>query len=89
MDQLSGGRPAVPSTGQFPEVEEVLLYRHAPHLESLVFAPPELAEHVSEIHKAFAAKTWGEFQSHMPEEDFRELIVSMYKHDWDELFAIP
>ena len=80
---------AVLDAGQFPEVDEVLFYRHAPHMESLVFAPPNQAERVSEIHKAFAAKTWGEFQSLMPEESFCQLINLRCENDWDELFVIP
>ena len=75
--------------GQYPEADEVLFYRHVPHMESLVFAPPDLAENVSEIHKAFAAKTWGEFQSLMPEEAFWQLMGSGCENDWGELFVIP
>jgi hypothetical protein len=77
------------SAEQFPEVNEVLFYRHAPHMESLVFAPPDLAARESQIYRAFAAKTWGEFQYFMPEDDFRELIKAKCKITWDELFVIP
>ena len=44
---------------QTPEVESVLFYRHAPHMKSLVFAPPHVAQHISEIHTAFSAEIWG------------------------------
>ena len=30
-----------------------LFYRHVPHMDSLVFAPPDLALRVSQIHDAF------------------------------------
>jgi len=65
-----------------------LFYRHVPHMDSLVFAPPDVALRVSQIHDALSAKTWGEFQSRMPETDFSELLNSHYE-DWDELFVIP
>ena len=79
---------AVLDAGQCPEADEVLFYRHVPHMESLVFAPPDLAENVSEIHKAFAAKTWGEFQSRMPEGDILELMET-YETNSGERFIPP
>jgi hypothetical protein len=55
---------------QTPEVESVLFYRHAPHMKSLVFAPPHVAQHISEIHTAFSAETWGEFLRKIPQSEF-------------------
>ena len=79
---------AVLDAGQYPEADEVLFYRHAPHMESLVFAPPDVALHVSQIHNAFSAETWGEFQAHIPEDEFSELLNSQYE-EWGDLFVIP
>ena len=68
--------------------QKKLFYRHAPHMHSLVFAPPDVALHVSQIHNAFSAKTWGEFQAHIPEDEFSELLNSQYE-EWGDLFVIP
>ena len=65
-----------------------LFYRGVPHMDSLVFAPPDVAFRVSQIHHAFSAETWGEFQSRMPENDFFEVLNSHYEC-WEELFVIP
>ena len=65
-----------------------LFYRHVPHMESLVFAPPHKAERISRIHNAFAAKTWGEFQSRMPEGDILELMET-YEKNSGERFIPP
>jgi len=34
---------------------------------TLVFAPPDIAERVSQIHFALSAPTWGELKARMPE----------------------
>ena len=70
---------------QTPEVESTLFYRHAPHMESLVFAPPLVALRVSHIHNAFSAETWGEFQSEMPEQDFWELWGARCEEEEEKL----
>jgi hypothetical protein len=75
-------------TRQLPEVDRLLFYRDVPHMASLVFAPPELAENGSQIRRAFAAKTWGEFQALMPEDDLKSLLKSRYENAWGDLFVI-
>ena len=62
--------PAQINLQQIPDVESTLFYRHAPHMESLVFAPPHVAQHISEIHTAFSAETWGEFLRKIPQSEF-------------------
>ena len=43
--------------------ERLLYYREAPHDNYLVFAPPERALLVDQIHRAIEeSKTWGEFR---------------------------
>ena len=63
-----------------------LFYRNAPHMESLVFAPPKVAEYISAIHHALEATTWGEFKARMPPEEYRRLLkkVRMGLRDLDD-----
>lgn len=52
-----------------------LVFTQAPHLPSLVFAPPDVAEHVSAIHHALEAKTWGAFRTLMPPKEYQTLLI--------------
>ena len=72
-------------TTQIPDVESTLFYRHAPHMESLVFAPPHVAQHISEIHTAFSAETWGEFLRKIPQSEFWELWNSRCEDEEEPL----
>ena len=73
---------------QTEKEENTLFYRHAPHMESLVFAPHHVAKHISQIHNAFGAQTWGEFQEKIPEEELDELLRLRHEQ-FGELFVIP
>ena len=81
-------------SGDFPGTQfsfvtpNQLFYRHVPHMKSLVFAPPHKAARISRIRNAFAAKTWGEFQSRMPEGDILELMET-YEQNSGERFIPP
>ena len=68
--------------------EEILFYRDAPHMESLVFAPPDVAKHISQVHEAFRAETWGEFQEKIPEDELLELL-HLRNEIFGEMFVIP
>ena len=68
--------------------KETLFYRDTPCMESLVFAPPDVAEHVSQIRYAFSAETWGEFQEKIPEDELLELL-RLRNEQYGELFVIP
>ena len=70
---------------QIPDVESTLFYRHAPHMESLVFAPPHVAQHISEIHSAFSAETWGEFLRKIPQSEFWQLWNSRCEDEEEPL----
>ena len=67
---------------------QTLFYRDTPCMESLVFAPPDVAEHISQIHDAFRAETWGEFQEKIPEDELLELL-HLRNEQYGELFVIP
>jgi len=51
-----------------------LFYTNVPHMESLVFAPPKVAEYNSAIHHALEATTWGEFKALIPPEEYKQLL---------------
>ena len=46
--------------------------RMLPHMESLVFAPPKVAEYNSAIHRALEATTWGEFKARIPPKEYKQ-----------------
>jgi len=50
---------------------------------SLVFATPEIAEWVSQIHFALSAPTWGELKARMPEGEM-EALRSQDEDGWSE-----
>ncbi len=75
---------------QGPSHMETLYYRNVPHMDSLVFAPPEEAEYISKIHRALSSDPWGEFRSKMPEHEFQELVHRLAQDDEsDEIFVVP
>ena len=53
-----------------------LVYREAPHMDSLVFTSPEDAMFLDQIHEAIGAGTWTEFEFEylMPDAELAELI---------------
>ena len=67
-----------------------LVYREAPHMESLVFTSPEDAMFLDQIHEAIGAGTWTEFEYLMPDAELAELIE---RHNegcgYEETFLIP
>jgi len=78
-------------SGDFPGTQfsfvapNQLFYRHVPHMKSLVFAPPHAAQHISEIHTAFSAETWGEFLKKIPQNEFWELWNSRCEDEKEPL----
>ena len=73
--------------------DKKLFYRIAGHNGGVVFAPPDEAIRVSQIHKAIGeSKTWGQFREAMPENDYFELVDRIvenrreaYEHDETEI----
>ena len=76
-----------------------LFYRNAPYLESLVFAPPKMAEYNSAIHHALVASTWGEFKAIIPVKEYKPLLQRLREgqyyletddaHDADKHHTLP
>jgi hypothetical protein len=76
-----------------------LFYRNAPYLESLVFAPPKVAEYNSAIHHALVASTWGEFKAIIPVKEYKPLLQRLREgqyyletddaHDADKHHTLP
>jgi hypothetical protein len=60
-----------------------LFYTNVPHMDSLVFAPPKVAEYVSAIHNALRSTTWGEFKTLMPLEEFERLVQRAHSEESD------
>ena len=52
-----------------------LVYRTAPHMDSLVFAPLEVALRIDQTHEALGASTWCEFTYLMPIDDLNEMLL--------------
>jgi hypothetical protein len=50
-----------------------LVYRVGPANDGVVFATPERARYVANLHDAFGSKTWGEFRSRIPAEEWEQL----------------
>ena len=65
-----------------PAEPKKLFYRIS-HNEGLVFASPERAKFIDQIHQAIAkSKTWGEFRAAMPEEEYSNLHDQIVE-DWE------
>jgi hypothetical protein len=60
-----------------------LFYKERPDSDSLVFAPPKVAEYVSAIHHALEATTWGKFKALMPPKEYRRLLKNVQAGDLD------
>ena len=59
---------------QVPSALPELFYTDVPHMDSLVFAPPKIANEISEVYFALkTAKTWGQFRSLMPSDQMADL----------------
>jgi len=65
--------------------EPDLVYREVSHMQSLVFAPPEVALRLDLIHEAIRARTWGEFKYLMPEDKLEKLISERNAYYDEEL----
>lgn len=50
-----------------------LVYRVGPANDGVVFATPERARYVASLNDAFDSKTWGEFRSRIPAEEWEQL----------------
>lgn len=57
---------------------------------SLVFAPPEIAEENDRIYRAITeSKTWGEFRSRMPPQEYAALTANSFSSDPEEIAEGP
>jgi hypothetical protein len=63
----------------------VLFYKKVPHMESLVFSPSKVAEHISAIHHALESTTWGEFKALMPPKEYKQLLKKVRAGELDDL----
>jgi len=50
-----------------------LVYRVGPANDGVVFTTPERARYVASLNDAFDSKTWGEFRSRIPAEEWEQL----------------
>tara|TARA_Y100000588_G_C13938976_1_gene789180 strand:+ start:102 stop:599 length:498 start_codon:yes stop_codon:yes gene_type:complete len=75
-----------------PSNEPDLVYRKAPHMDSLVFSSPEDAMVLDQIHEAIRAETWKEFEYLMPPGELAELLCrrnEYFEEDEEGYFKIP
>ena len=54
-----------------------LVYRVSLATHDIVFATPERARYVDSLYEAMNAKTWGEFKSRIPAEEWEALVESL------------
>ena len=76
--------------GAFSEPD--LVYREAPHMQSLVFAPLAEALRIDQIHEAICATSWAEFSYLMPAEEIAELLRERNEYcepNSEDAFRIP
>ena len=70
-----------------------LVYRTAPHMDSLVFTTPNMALSIDQIHEALSARTWAEFEYLMPTEELDKMIMERNspEEEWleEDKFLIP
>ena len=67
-------------------VRRILFFRVSPHMSTLVFAPPERAQFIDQVHRAIEeSTTWGEFRKRMPKGEYRELFADVFSADPEEL----
>jgi hypothetical protein len=65
-------------------VQRVLYFRRAPHDTYLVFAPPERALYIDQIHRAIEeSSTWGEFRKRLPAGEYHKLYEDQFSSDPD------
>jgi len=63
-------------------VPRVLYFRRAPHDSSLVFASPERARFIDQIHCAIVeSSTWGEFRQRLPVGEYQNLFAEQFSSD--------
>ncbi len=67
-----------------------LVYRQAPHMDSLVFTSLLDAMFLDQLHEAIGAETWTEFHYLMPDAELAELI-ERHNEDcgYEQTFLIP
>jgi hypothetical protein len=51
-----------------------LVYRVGPANDGVVFTTPERARYIASLNDALGSKTWGEFRSRIPAEEWEELM---------------
>jgi hypothetical protein len=58
------------------------LYFRVSHGGSLIFAPPERALYIDQLHRAIEeSKTWGEFRKRLPPGEYRRLFAESFSAD--------
>ena len=78
--QGSVGRAVGLAMQKYKVAPTVLFYRVVPHNGGIVFATPERANLISEIHEAISSsETWGQFRAKMPAEEFERLLASSFE----------
>ena len=64
--------------------QRLLYYRQAPHDSYLVFAPPERALLIDQVHRAIqGSTTWGEFRKRMAAGEYQRLYKDIFSSDPD------
>ena len=72
--------------------EPDLVYREAPHMQSLVFAPLAEALRIDQIHEAICATSWAEFSYLMPADEIAALLRERNEYcepGSEDAFRIP
>jgi hypothetical protein len=63
-------------------VQRVLYFRQAPHDSYLVFASPDRALFIDQIHRAIEEScTWGEFRRRLPAGEYQKLYQDQFSSD--------
>jgi hypothetical protein len=67
-------------------VQRVLYFRQAPHDKYLVFASPERALYIDQIHRAIEeSNSWGEFRKRLPAGEYHALFEGQFSTDPEEI----
>lgn len=69
------GRSVAYALHEHRETPRKLFYRVVPHNGGLVFAEPERAEYIAQIHAAIkSSKTWGAFLGNVPADEAHDVL---------------
>lgn len=72
------------------QTKRILYFRQAPHDDYLVFAPPERAMFIDQIHRAIEeSNTWGEFRKRLPAGEYEKLYQEQFSSDPEEIAEYP